>query len=292
MFPFFLNAQSLYSEYAGAKVSAIVSFGTHQRAIGLELSGYAGTDFAQLSASSRYMYFFKNLGSRCHFGEWKNSLGAQAIWGKQRQSPFYEWGTAFHKSNRPYSLGYLHIWYKDKVGTSQRSGAWNVGIQRFDIQFENDVWAGQAKDRFRSGNLFISYRDSLQKIGLGIQIWTGETAGSPWIHTTNEKMPSGYRDISNRPYGYLNHGILYLEYQRLIGFEQFAGARIGWDSEQIRHAVQNRFTHDLVILPKKFPRNTPHYPRLDTFGNPVFTKKDTRPAMFYGSVFLNSIGLY
>lgn len=49
------------------------------------------------------------------------------------------------------------------------------------------------------------------------------------------------------------------------------------DSESIRHGFQNRLIHDLIFLPKKVERTTPHYPRLDQYGCPVFDKESIRP---------------
>jgi hypothetical protein len=56
---------------------------------------------------------------------------------------------------------------------------------------------------------------------------------------------------------------------------------MGYDSEEIRHAFQNRLTHDLFLFPKSFPKNTPHYPRLDASGNPVFDSRFRRKDLHY-----------
>ena len=63
--------------------------------------------------------------------------------------------------------------------------------------------------------------------------------------------------------------------------------KVGVDSERFRHAFQNRLTHDLIILPKKVTRNTPHYPRLDENGCPVFEKELVRKDKWYFQVGLN-----
>lgn len=271
----------------GAHVGILFAFGTHQNNIGLKLDGFVGNDFMQINLGGTYRYFLSNLGNRNHFSEWRLSLGAVAMWGKKKYVRNMDWEGAIHQTKTPYSIGYQYLIYLDKIGTKQRSGAWNIGIRQFDLLFENDVWAGQSKDRFRSGALILSYRDSLQKISIGLTIWTGETRNSKWIHDTLPGMPYGYRDLTSNPFGKLNHGILYGEYKRLIDYGQNAGSRIGWDSEQIRHIFQNRISHDLIWLPKKMERNTPHYPRLDEKGNNVFQRKDARKPRFYLRSFLN-----
>jgi hypothetical protein len=46
-------------------------------------------------------------------------------------------------------------------------------------------------------------------------------------------------------------------------------------------------THDLLFLPKGFPRNTPHYPRLDKNGFPVFSKNNRREDIYYFQIGTN-----
>lgn len=271
----------------GGHLGILIGFGSHQNDVGLKVDSYVGNDYLQINAGATYRYFLTNLGKRTNFGEWRLSTGAVIMWGKKKNSINMDWDGALHQTRTPYSIGYQYLWYFDKLGTAQRSGAWNIGIQRIDILFENDVWGGQAKDRFRTGALIVSYRDSMQKISLGLTIWTGETRLSPWIRKTLPGMPNGYRDLSKNAFGKLNHGILYGEYKRTIDFGQTAGMRLGWDSEQIRHCFQNRFTHDLIWLPKNIERNTPHYPRLDELGNNVFNRKAARKPLFYFKTFLN-----
>ena len=271
----------------GIHLGLLVNFGTHRNDIGLKVDSYVGNQYLQLNAGVTYRYFLSNLGNRQGFSELRNSFGAVIMWGKKKNPINIDWDGALHQTTSPYSIGYQFLIYVDQTKTSQFSGAWNIGIQRVDILFENDIWAGQGKDRFRTGSLIVSYRDSLQKASLGITIWTGETAKAPWIHDSLPGMPNGYHDISKNDYGKLNHGILYGEWKTQIIYNQTAGLRVGWDSEQIRHAVQNRFAHDLVWLPKKFPRKTPQYPRLDDNGNNVFSRKEARKPKFYFQSFLN-----
>jgi hypothetical protein len=52
----------------------------------------------------------------------------------------------------------------------------------------------------------------------------------------------------------------------------------------VRHVFQNKLFHDLPFLPKKYQNQTPHYPRLNTEGLPVFTKNEVRKDKFYFSL--------
>lgn len=280
-------AQSRWTPHVGVKATLLIAFGSHQNTFGVKLDSYVGNQYLQINAGLTSRYFLTNLGNRKSFGELRISTGAVVMFGKPNNPINMDWDGVLHQTSSSYSIGYAHYWYLDRVGTSQRSGAWNLGIKRVDILLENDVFAGQAKDRFRTGSLVVSYRDSLYKASLGLTIWTGETAGTYWDRTPLPGAPNGMRDLTGKPYGKLNHGILYGEMKhRFVGM-QTAGARLGWDSEQIRHVFQNKISHDLVLFPKSMKRNTPHYPRLNDAGNNVFSRKEARKPRFYFQTFLN-----
>jgi hypothetical protein len=286
-FPSFLFGQNRWTPHFGAKATLLVTFGTHQNSLGVKIDSYLGNDFAQLNAGVTSRYFLTNLGDRSSFGELRLSAGGVIMFGKPTNSVNMDWDGVYHQSKSPYSIAYAHYWYLDRIGTTQRSGAWNIGIQRIDILLENDVFGGQAKDRFRTGGLIISYRDSLYKASVGVTIWTGETGNTTWDRTPRPGAPNGIRDLTNNPFGKLNHGILYGEMKhRFVGL-QTVGGRIGLDSEQIRHVFQNKISHDLILLPKSMKRNTPHYPRLSETGENVFTRKEARKTRFYFETFLN-----
>ncbi|AEA45478.1 polymorphic toxin type 23 domain-containing protein [Fluviicola taffensis] len=287
LFPILAFGQNRWKPNAGIKATVLITFGSHQNSLGLKLDSYLGNDFTQLNAGVTTRYFLTNFGNRSNFGELRLSAGGGVMFGKGNNPLNMDWEGTLHQSKSEYSIGYAHYWYLDRIGTAQRSGAWNIGIQRFDILMENDVFGGQAKDRFRTGGLIVSYRDSLYKASIGLAIWTGETGNTTWDRTPRPGAPNGIRDLTNNPFGKLNHGILYGEIKHRFVGVQTVGGRIGWDSEQIRHVFQNKISHDLVLLPKKMKRNTPHYPRLNEEGENVFTKKEVRKPRFYFQTFLN-----
>ncbi len=285
-------SQTWNSSHLGVRLSLLVSIGSHQSSCGFSIQTFAAIPNAQLNVGSTFRYFGNNLGNRSNFGEFRSSLGLVLRAGKSTNPINFDWDGALHQSASPYSLGYSYLFYWDRIGTAQRSGTWNIGIQRIDLQFENDVFGGQAKDRFRTGNLVVSYRNHLQKVSLGVQLWTGETRNSIWDKTPRDRCPNGCRDLTPLPFGKLNHGIVCIEAKQLTDFDQRAGVRLGIDSEQIRHIAQNRISHDLILFPKSIQRNTPHYPRLNEKGENVFSRKDIRPDLLYYQVFLNDGLLY
>lgn len=288
----FLSFGSQPMGEAGFQVQLTVSLGSHRTSIGVKLNAYVALDHAQINTGTGYRFHLHNLGNRTLFGEWRNHLGLVLTTGKRTNPIDFQWDGLSSFSDRAYSLGYNYLWYYDKVGTTQRSGAWNVGIQRVDVRFENDIFGGQGKDRFRTGNLTVSYRNSTQKIGLGLSIWTGDTRNSIWIKDSMPNCPNGYRDLSQLPYGKTSHGILYITGQQLFEYNQIGQLQLGIDSEQIRHIFQNKISHDLILLPKKMERHTPHYPRLSSEGIAVFSKKEKRPNKGYFQLGMNDLFQY
>jgi hypothetical protein len=285
--PVFSWGQNNWRPTVGAHLGVLFGFGSHQNDLGFKLDTYIGNSYFQLNAGYTGRFFLTNLGKRTNFWESRTSFGAVIMWGKKSNPLNMDWDGALHQTRTPYSIGFQYLLYHDRKGSSQVSGAWNIGIQRVDILLENDVFGGLARDGFRTGSLVVSYRDSLQKASIGLTIWTGDTRKTTWIRETREGMPNGYRDLTNNPYGKLNHGILYGEWKTNFYLGQTAGVRFGWDSEQIRHVFQNRISHDLIWLPKKIQRNTPHYPRLSDDGRNVFQRSESRKPKFYHRVFLN-----
>jgi len=286
------KAQQWESRYAGVQLQLIAAIGTHKTSVGLKLNTFVSVSYAQLNIGTTYRFHAFNLGGRKQFGEWRHHAGIAGMIGKETNPVNFQWDGGFHQSKRPYSLAYTYLWYVDKVGTTQRSGSMTAGIRRVDIVFENDMFGGQGKDRFRTGHLAVSYRTATEKIGLGIQLWTGETRHSVWNREPLKGAPGGYRDLSPLPYGKTSHGLFFVSAQRVFMDGQVVGIQAGVDSEQIRHIFQNKISHDLILLPKKFPRTTPHYPRLDPYGNGVFERKSKRRDVLYFQESVNEISTY
>lgn len=288
----YLYGQNKWIPRFGFNVGLVASFGTHQNNLGLKLDSYIGNQYLQINAGVCTRYFFTGLGNRMKFLELRFAPGAVLMFGRPNNPINFTWGGSLNQSSASYSIGYALLWYYDRIGTTQLSGEWNLGIKRVDIRFENDVFGGQARDRFRTGSLLISYRDSLFKAGIGITIWTGDTRNSTWNKEARPGMPNGYRDITQNPFGKTSHGILFTEFDYHFFPNKYVGGRIGWDSEQVRHVFQNKISHDLVLFPKKMKRNTPHYPRLNAAGEVVFDKKSARKPKLYFQSYLNDGLLY
>jgi hypothetical protein len=265
----------------GARLGIHIALGTHVQSIGLSGNVYYADFFYQINASSQLTYNLNELGKRKFFWENKNALGAVLLAGKRELSPDFQFHGLNHQTQFNYGISYNYIWYFDAKQTSQRSGAWGVHLKHFSIQHENDVFGGQAKDRYRTGEFVFAYRYESLKFMTSFKIWTGETKGSFWDKTPLPKCPSGFRSLENLPYGKTSHGILSVGMLTSLPLQQQAYTKIGIDSEQLRHILQNRVVHDLIFLPKSIERKTPHYPRLNEEGKPVFSREETRRSRFF-----------
>jgi hypothetical protein len=283
---FFGLSQSFQDVKLGFQVGVVLDFGSHENEIGLEINTFGLYKFAQLNAGTRFSFLLNSLGGRRNFLENRTNIGLLLLGGKRQTATDNYFAGLIHNSSYNNALGYNYIWYFDNVGTSQRSGAFGLTIKRTSIFFENDVFGGQAKDRFRTGHLQFSYRTDLVRYSLGINMWTGETSGSPRLKP-NEHCPNGYKNLCNLPFGKTSHGVFYFGAQYQLPRFQTIHWKLGLDSEEIRHFFQNRLTHDLMFLPKSIPRNTPHYPRLDKNGHPVFDKNQRRNDGFYFQIGTN-----
>lgn len=286
------SAQVISEKNWGAKLGVIVNFGTHINQVGLRLNVYGTCGFGQINAQNSTTFSLSHLANRKTMWENRFALGGLLLGGKKNSTPDFIWGALHHQTEYQNAIGYNYQWYKDNRNTSQKSGGWTVQFSDFQIYFENDIFGGFGRDKFRTGHLQLAYRFEDLVINTGVQLWTGETRGSRWEKTNIDKCPSGFRILEDLPYGKTSHGIFYVGMNHNLESGNFASARIGIDSEQVRHVFQNRISHDLIWLPKRVERHTPHYPRLDENGCPIFFKKDMRKNLFFRQLGINNTWAY
>lgn len=285
----FVFSQFKPDPHFGFSAGMVINIGTHVNTFGAVANFYYSDFFYQLNAQSQFKFNFKSYGGRSMFWENRNALGIVLLAGKRNITPDFQLDALNHQTRFSKGIAYNYIWYFDQAATSQRSGAWALHINHFFIAHENDVFGAQSKDRFRTAILHLSYRYEEWKFFTNLFIWTGETRESKWDKTPLPGAPNGYRDLSPLPYGKTSHGIWSFGVTRHLMYNQTVGLKTGIDSEHIRHAVQNKFAHDLILFPKSFPRNTPHYPRLDQDGMPVFNKEKARKSRLFLEVNMNEI---
>lgn len=285
---------NLHAQKMGAQLSVMLNFGTHVNAIGFGGNVYFTQYFIQTNLAYNAKINFSSYGNRKYFFESRFATGILLLAGKKNMSEDLQMDALIHNTKYSYALGYNYLWYWDDIGTSQRSGAWSVFAKHFSLMFENDIFAGQGKDRFRSGTLELAYRIEQTKIFSNLSIWTGETNGSPWIKEAQPSSPNGYKKLDKLPFGKTSHGILSFGVKTILNYNDNSLGRqlsfkTGIDSEQIRHGFQNKISHDLIFLPRSYPIKTPHYPRLNEEGLPIFTKKERKKDRFFMQFSFNEL---
>lgn len=272
----------------GVKLGVQLNLGSHVNSIGFSAGTYFFDKHYQVNTTFQGNYNFTNYGNRKKYFSAKLAIGAVGTWGLLNKRSNFQINNLNYQSNANYGFGYSYIWYFDNIGTRQNSGAIALHVQDFSFRMENDFLAGQGRDRFHTGSVYFSYTDSLFSIGSGFDLWTGETRKSNWNREKKEKMPNGFRNLSKLPFGKTSHGIWFTRINVNLPYQQNIALKVGWDSENIRHVVQNRIMHDLIFLPKKIERKTPHYPRIDNYGNPCFIRDSIKQPSIYYQIGLNT----
>jgi hypothetical protein len=124
-------------------------------------------------------------------------------------------------------------------------------------------------DRFRTAAFLFQYQqeDKLQ-LALSSTMWTGQ------YHVKREySAPQFYHgcymDTLRGTYTNYSHGLLSLQAKYDVGAYQNLQANVGVDAEQLRNALQNKFIHDMKMVPKKWNKaKNCHLPMLDNNGGP------------------------
>lgn len=273
MFPFLSNGQSYFKDHFGGSVGLVMNIGSHVTSAGINIKGYYTDCFVQVNAGSTFYLHYKSYGGRTRFWENRNVIGAVLLAGKREKLIDFQLDGLNHQTTYDYGLGYNYLFYFDNKGTSQVSGGWGFHIKNLSIYHENDVFGGQAKDRFRTGHFYTSYLWRDFKFGIGINLWTGDSQQSFWQRTPFEGCPGGFKNLEDNPFGKTSHGNVYGSMVYNLPYGQDFHFKIGIDSEQARHIVQNRVIHDTGRF---FGRSAPQYPRMDEQGCIVFDKEHTR----------------
>ncbi|MEO9258140.1 MAG: polymorphic toxin type 23 domain-containing protein [Crocinitomicaceae bacterium] len=268
----------------GLQVALQLQFGTHINKIGVGVNGYWLSPYTQLNLGSEFSFYLNGLGPKGTYIENRAHVGVILIAGKQQQAENQFYNPSFHQSRNNLSLGYSYLYYWDNRHTSQLSGAFSAQIRQFTVVFENDLFAGQGKDRFRTGILSVYWKDSMNLAKLSINLWTGDPKGAVRVNDSDYPAHYGYKNLSTTQYGKYSNGILSFGYHRALMFQQSIGMDVGVDAEQIRHFFQNKLVHDAPFRPKKsIKEGDAHYPMLTKDGLPYLflPKQEIRKPVFF-----------
>lgn len=234
---------------------------------------YAQPHF-ELGVGFQSKFYYSGLGPKGSYFENRTQLDAKILWGKTTERNPLFLSSFFNQSNKDFSLSYAYFLYWDTRNTSQNSGAWSTELGKMFIYFENDLFAGQGRDRFRTGTLQFIYRDSMNLFSLNTRIWTGETRGAKAMSGDSYFANQGYKDLRDMLFGKFSNGIVSVSFFRALELTPI-GIEIGIDNEKVRNIFQNKLAHDLPRSVNKNKLKNLHLPMLDQDGNP-YTRKDAQ----------------
>jgi hypothetical protein len=278
-----------------AKLGLAFQFGTHVNRIGLMYQVSYYNNLTCLTQSGYLHFNVKNLGPNKKGFEIQLQAAARVLWGEHISDPMYQFNELSVIAPYKNSAGYAFKYYIDQVRTTQATGALMLQFGRFEAMAENDFFSLLTNDdKFRTGAIMLAYRFDSLKVTLQSTQWTGN--GSQGYHKKTKDYPSrfGYRDLRKALYGRLSHGILAIRADYVAGWQQSIRLESGIDAEQIRHFLQNRLVHDIMMPANLINHENAHYPMLTKDGSPFLFKRNQkiRPAKPYLHIGLNQPAFY
>jgi hypothetical protein len=272
-----------------------MAFGTHFQRLGLNLHIYITSHSFQSNSEIRAYFSFKNLGPKFIYPELVLSQGIVYAYGHDRDflNPFIN--SISNQTIYSNSIAYSYNAYFNKRKTTQQTGSIAIGYNNISIITENDILARPMLDRFRTAAFLVQYQyeDKFQA-AVNCTMWTGQMGKRTAVD--NDKIASGcYMDSTGGVYANTSHGLLSAQVKYYPGSSQNVQVNCGVDAEQVRNAVQNKFIHDMPLIPKKWHKTKNcHIPMLDEKGNPYLYEKDQkiRKAKLYLNAFTNANVFY
>jgi hypothetical protein len=284
-----------YSNNYGFNISLNVAFGTHFQRLGLNLNFYYTNTHFQANSELRAYFSFKNLGPRFINPELVLAQGLVFAYGKTDQvfNPFLN--SVSNQTGYSNSVAYSYNAYFNKRKTTQQTGIVAFQFDKIAVITENDILARTMLDRFRTAAFLIHYQyeDKFQA-AINCSMWTG-SMGNRTSSERPEFYSGCYMDTTHGQYANTSHGLLSAQIKYNVAYSQNAQLNCGVDAEQIRNAVQNRFIHDMPLIPKKWKQaKNCHIPMLDKNGNQYLYKPDQkiRNPKVYLNVFSNANVFY
>lgn len=282
-------AQQIQKNNYGINGGIVIALGNKFDRIGININGYYLKNNFQFNPGLRVYINFKNLGPKKQYAEANISLGVVYGYGKTNSDTNLFLSSISNQTKRKNSIGYSFNYYFNAIGTSQQTGIISFEFNQISFIAENDLFARSRLDQFRTGAFLLQYRNENYQYGINSTLFTGRMGAK--IKDDSYPYSRIYKDTTDGKYAQHSHGLLSLQFQYVFPNSfQKTQASIGADSEKIRHAVQNRFIHDMVFLPKSWrKKDAAHIPMLDENGNQFLYKQNqkVKPASVYYNLFLN-----
>lgn len=283
------NAQQYQEGKFGINVGVVMALGTHVDRFGVNINSYYKNGAFQLNPTFRLYFNAKNLGPNKSSIESVISLGIVYSYGKNDTLINEFYSAVSNQTLKKNSFGYAYNYYFNNIKTNQSTGTISIQVNDFNFIAENDLFSGTPQlDRFRTGAFLLQYQKDNYQFGINATLFTGQMGE----RVTDESYPFGhvYENTVGGKYTEYSHGLLSAQIKYVGEFYQTYQANVGVDSERIRHAIQNRFAHDILIG----HGINAHVPMLDDKGEQYLFKdgQKVKPMRYYMNLFSNPAVFY
>lgn len=279
------------SKNVGFNVSANFAVGSHFQRFGLNFNFLYINKFFQSNTELRTYFSFKNLGPPKIYNELVFAQGLVFGYGPKKDyyNPFVN--SVSNQTSHASSVAYSYNVYFNKIRTKQVTGIISLQFNNVSVVMENDIFAKQFLDRFRTGAFLIQYqyRDIVQA-GINCTMWTG-AMGKSVKHEDTHFIGSCYMDTTGGTFTEFSHGLLSAQIKYNIGLAQNVQINVGIDAERVRDVMQNKLIHDVGFVPKNwFHRYNCHIPMLDDKAEQYIYKpgQKIKNPVFYWNTFSNA----
>ena len=279
-----------------------INLGSPVNNIGIGIIGeYLGTSGMEVAAGYDLIYNFKNYGIPDKHLEHHVFGTAHYLWGSRvEEDQLINFIKMLDSGTSAHSIGYTFEYFHNKIGTKQRIGTLHYRLNKFVIQFSNDLLGHfNYWDQYRTGAVGLGWIEQENYFNMNMLFWTGNT-NEKTVKKYREgesDYPSryGYRSMDDAVGGRFSHGILSFGIVRNVGSGQNMGVHLGIDAEQVRNVIQNKVFHDMYFLPRFMtnPKNL-HIPMKMEDGYDYLYKEDQkiRKPKFVWQLALNPNLLY
>ncbi|MDG1477588.1 MAG: polymorphic toxin type 23 domain-containing protein [Vicingaceae bacterium] len=282
-----VNAQQYQEGKVGVNVGVVFAIGTHIDRFGGVINAYYKTNNFQINPELRVYFNGKNLGPNKPSIETVLSLGTVYSYGSLDtiNNDFYS--PVANQTQHQNSFGYAYRFYFNNIKTSQRTGLISIEVSNFNLIAENDLFAEPKLDRYRTGAFLLQYQKDNYQFAINSTLFTGQMGE----RVTDESYPFNhiYENTKGGKYTEFSHGLLSAQFKYVDEFYQTYQANIGIDAERVRHVVQNRLIHDILVLPKLTGNINAHIPMLADKGGQYLFKENqkVKPMQFYMNGFMS-----
>lgn len=270
-----IQAQLEQEPNYGFNIGLVSAIGTHTHRFGVVVQGYYVYNFAQVNASFRLYDNFRDLGPKKKHAEISSALGVCFGYGKKNNeaNPFIS--SISNQTGYQNSVAYSYSIWLNKIKTSQVTGIFALQFDHFSIIAENDLLAKPMLDRFRTGAFLLQYQNKNFQYAINCTMWTGQLGKS--VRNDSLFPYIGYLNTEGGMYPNLSHGLLSGQIKYANEYGQYAQGNVGIDAEQVRDVMQNRFIHDMPLIPKKWNKaQNLHLPMIDSEGDQYLYRKNQK----------------